>query len=49
MFFSFFADDEPIAIIFHVSSTRKKQDYRWEFDRIITFILIDIYCNNNSL
>jgi hypothetical protein len=28
----FFADDEPIDIIFHVSSTREKQDYRRQFE-----------------
>jgi len=41
--FLFFADDEPIDIIFHVSSTREKQDYRRQFERKVTFILIDIY------
>jgi len=54
--FSFFADDEPIDIIFHVSSTREKQDYRRQFERKLTFILIDIYvvililghCHRNS-
>jgi hypothetical protein len=46
--FSFFADDEPIDIIFHVSSTREKQDYRRQFGLMVTFILIDIYCNTDS-
>jgi hypothetical protein len=32
MYFSFLADDEPIDIIFHVSSTREKQDYRGQFE-----------------
>jgi len=54
--FFFFADDEPIDIIFHVSSTREKQDYRRQFEKKLTFILIDIYvvifilghCHRNS-
>jgi hypothetical protein len=43
MSFSFVADDEPIDIIFHVSSTREKQDYRRKYETIMSFIITDIY------
>jgi hypothetical protein len=42
MYLSFFADDEPVDIFFYVSSAREKQDYRRQWERIMSCTLTEM-------